>query len=218
MFELFRPAPQLPMDRRIEGRDVYIRPPAEFDWSGWAQLREVSRDFLVPWEPTWPADGLTRAAFRRRLRHYAEEWQAGAGYAFFIFARADDGLRGGITLSNVRRGVAQAGTLGYWVGAPFARQGVMSDAIRCVIAFAFDDLRLHRLEAACLPRNEASKCVLAKAGFREEGFAPKYLKINGRWEDHLLFALLEEQAAALRAREGLGGRLSVPRGAAVGDR
>ncbi|MFM2128465.1 MAG: hypothetical protein RL477_11 [Pseudomonadota bacterium] len=203
MFDLFKGNTGLPLDERIDGRKIYIRPPADADWAEWAQLRELSRDFLVPWEPTWPADCLTRAAFRRRLRHYGEEWQSGAGYAFFIFSRTGDALQGGITLSNVRRGVAQTGTLGYWVGKTCARQGVMSDAIRCMLRFCFDNLRLHRVEAACLPRNAASRGVLAKAGFREEGFAPKYLRINGEWEDHLLFAILENEAAGLRAREGL---------------
>jgi ribosomal-protein-alanine N-acetyltransferase len=203
MFELFKGGLGLPLDERIDGRRAYIRPPADYDWQAWAELREASRDFLVPWEPTWPADCLTRTAYRRRLRHYAEEWHSGAGYAFFIFSRADDALQGGITLSNVRRGVAQTGTLGYWVGKPYARQGVMSDAIGCTLRFCFDTLRLHRVEAACLPRNGASRGVLTKAGFREEGLAPKYLRINGEWEDHILFAILDQEAVAQRAREGL---------------
>ena len=180
-----------------------MRPPTESDWSEWVELREVSRDFLIPWEPTWPADCLTRTAFRRRLRHYADEWHSGAGYAFFIFSRDGDRLQGGITLSNVRRGVAQTGTLGYCVGKPYSRQGVMSDGIRCMLRFCFESLRLHRVDAACLPRNAASRGVLVKAGFREEGFAPKYLRINGEWEDHMLFAILDHEAAAQRAREGL---------------
>jgi ribosomal-protein-alanine N-acetyltransferase len=198
MLDIFKSNHRMPVEERVEGGNVYIRPPQDEDWKAWADLRERSREFLVPWEPTWPVDSLTRHAYRRRLRHYAEEWQAGAGYAFFIFSRADDGLRGGITLSNVRRGVAQTGTLGYWVGAPFARQGVMSDALSCIVDYAFHQLHLHRLEAACLPRNDASKGVLLKSGFREEGFAPKYLRINGVWEDHLLFALLAEEAMKRR--------------------
>jgi ribosomal-protein-alanine N-acetyltransferase len=137
------------------------------------------------------------------MRHYADEWHSGVGYAFFIFGRDEEDLRGGITLSNVRRGVAQTGTLGYWVGKPFARQGVMSDAIRCVLRFAFDNLHLHRVEAACLPRNEPSRGVLGKAGFRQEGYAPKYLRINGEWEDHLLFAIVEDEMALLRYRDNL---------------
>src|SRR3546814_894143 len=140
----------------------------------------------------WSSDVCSSdLAFRRRLRHYAEEWHTGQGYAFFIFSQADDALRGGITLSNVRRGVAQTGTLGYWVGRPFARQGIMSEGLRCMLRFSFEHLRLHRVEAACLPRNTASRGVLAKAGFREEGFAPKYLRIAGEWEDHVLFAILD---------------------------
>ena len=203
MFDLFKGGNGLPQDERIDGHRIYVRPPAESDWAEWVELREVSRDFLIPWEPTWPADCLTRTAFRRRLRHYADEWHSGAGYAFFIFSRDGDRLQGGITLSNVRRGVAQTGTLGYWVGKPYSRQGVMSDAIRCMLRFCFESLRLHRVDAACLPRNMASRGVLAKAGFREEGFAPKYLRINGEWEDHMLFAILDHEAAAQRAREGL---------------
>lgn len=203
MFDLFKGGNGLPQDERIDGRRVYVRPPTESDWSEWVELREVSRDFLIPWEPTWPADCLTRTAFRRRLRHYADEWHSGAGYAFFIFSRDGDRLQGGITLSNVRRGVAQTGTLGYWVGKPYSRQGVMSDGIRCMLRFCFESLRLHRVDAACLPRNAASRGVLVKAGFREEGFAPKYLRINGEWEDHMLFAILDHEAAAQRAREGL---------------
>jgi ribosomal-protein-alanine N-acetyltransferase len=194
MFDLFKPGPGLPLSERLDGDRAYLRPPADYDWADWAQLREVSRDFLIPWEPTWPADSLTKSAYRRRLRHYADEWHAGAGYAFFIFSRADDSLQGGITLSNVRRGVAQSGTLGYWVGRPFARQGVMSDAIRSILGFSFGKLALHRVEAACLPRNAASRGVLEKCNFREEGFAPKYLKINGEWEDHVLFAILADEA------------------------
>jgi len=204
MLDLFKSSHRLPAEERVEGRNVYIRPPQDEDWKPWADLRERSREFLVPWEPTWPIDSLTRHAFRRRLRHYSEEWQMGAGYAFFIFSRADNGLRGGITLSNVRRGVAQTGTLGYWVGAPFARQGVMSDGLACVIEYSFQHLHLHRLEAACLPRNAASQGVLRKSGFREEGFAPKYLRINGVWEDHLLFALLAEEAMKQRLKQDNG--------------
>jgi ribosomal-protein-alanine N-acetyltransferase len=203
MFDLFKGGLGLPQDERVDGRRIYIRPPANYDWPAWAELRESSRAFLVPWEPTWPIDCLTRAAYRRRLRHYTDEWHAGAGYTFFIYGRDNDALKGAITLSNVRRGVAQTGTLGYWVGQPFARQGVMSDAIRVMLFFAFDNLHLHRVEAACLPRNDASRGVLRKAGFRSEGMAPKYLRINGEWEDHLLYAMLKSDLTAIKAREGL---------------
>ncbi|MCZ6886385.1 MAG: GNAT family protein [Alphaproteobacteria bacterium] len=198
MLELFKPAHRMPAEERIDGENVFIRPPQDTDWASWAELRNLSRDFLIPWEPTWPADGLTRSAYRRRVRHYADEWQSGIGYAFFVFSRAEGALRGGITLSNVRRGVSQSGTLGYWIGAPFAGQGIMTEALGRVMDYAFGQLQLHRLEAACLPRNEASKKVLQKNGFREEGFAPKYLKIDGNWEDHLLFAVLADEISSTK--------------------
>ena len=171
-----------------------MRQPEERDWRPWADLRALSRDFLAPWEPTWPADALTREAYRRRLRRYGIDWREDAGYSFFIFRLGDSALIGGVTLGNVRRGVAQSGTLGYWIGLPYARQGFMTDALQATIAFSFQTLQLHRLEAACLPANAASQGVLYKLGFRQEGYARKYLRISGNWHDHLLFALLAEEA------------------------
>ena len=99
---------------------------------------------------------------------------------------------GGINITNVRRGIALQGTLGYWIGAAFARQGYMTEAMRAMLAFAFTDLKLHRVEAACLPDNAASWALLLKCGFTEEGRARQYLRINGRWQDHLTFAILRE--------------------------
>ena len=130
-----------------------MRAPQMADFTEWSALREVSRDFLTPWEPTWPADDLTRGAFRRRLKRYAEDLRTDQAYPFFLFRKDDNVLVGGLTLSNIRRGVAQAGSLGYWTGAPFARRGHMTAAVRALIPFAFSVLRLHRLEAACIPTN-----------------------------------------------------------------
>jgi len=174
----------------IEGEAVYLRAPQMSDYTEWATLREASRAFLTPWEPTWPADDLSRSAFRRRLRRYAEDQRSDQSYAFFLFRKSDHVLTGGLTLANVRRGVAQAGSLGYWVGEPFARRGMMSDAVRALVPFAFGALRLHRLEAACIPSNAASIRLLGNAGFSREGYARQYLCINGLWQDHLLFARL----------------------------
>jgi ribosomal-protein-alanine N-acetyltransferase len=179
---------------RLVGRRVYLRQPEDRDWRPWADLRATSHDFLVPWEPSWPADALSRETYRRRLRRYGIDWREDAGYSFFVFRLGDNTLLGGATLGNVRRGVAQAGTLGYWIGQPHARQGFMTDAVQAMVAFAFESLQLHRLEAACLPSNEASRGVMRKLGFKEEGFARKYLRIDGEWCDHLLFALLAEDA------------------------
>jgi ribosomal-protein-alanine N-acetyltransferase len=175
----------------VRGEGVYLRPGEMRDYEAWARLREVSRDFLVRWEPTWPADDLTRASFRRRLRRHSEEIDRDEAYPFLLFRQKDDVLLGGLTLGQVRRGVAQAATLGYWMGEPHAGKGHMARAVRAAIGFAFATLRLHRIEAACLPHNIPSVQLLEGVGFVREGYARAYLRINGTWQDHLLFALVE---------------------------
>ena len=180
----------------IEGDEVFLRAPQMSDYSEWATLREASRAFLTPWEPTWPADDLGRSAFRRRLRRYAEDQRADSSYAFFLFRKSDHALVGGLTLANIRRGVAQAGSLGYWTGEPFARRGLMAAAVGALVPFAYSSLRLHRLEAACIPTNAASIRLLERSGFVREGYAREYLCINGLWQDHLLYARLNGDRAA----------------------
>jgi ribosomal-protein-alanine N-acetyltransferase len=176
----------------IAGRGVTLRVPQSNDYDEWARVREVSRTFLTPWEPTWPADDLTRAAFRRRLKRYSEDLRSDLAYAFLVFRAQDGAMVGGLTLANIRRGVAQAGAIGYWVGAPFTRQGYMTAAMRALVPFCFGTLRLHRLEAACIPTNAASVALLEKTGFQREGYARAYLCINGIWQDHLLYARLKD--------------------------
>jgi ribosomal-protein-alanine N-acetyltransferase len=178
----------------IEGQGVTLRLPQMAEFEEWAALRTASRDFLTPWEPSWPADDLTRAAFRRRLKRYAEDWRTDQSYAFFIFRKQDNLLLGGLTLANVRRGVAQAGSIGYWLGMPFASNGYMTAAVKGVLPFCFETLRLHRVEAACIPTNTASIRLLERCGFLREGYARQYLCINGVWQDHLLFARLKDDA------------------------
>ena len=175
----------------VVGEGIVLRAPPMADFAAWAQLRETSQKFLTPWEPTWPADDLTRAAYRQRLRRYAEDMRTDQAYPFFLFRGEDNALLGGLALANIRRGVAQAGSLGYWTGAPFIRRGYMTAAVRALIPVAFDVLRLHRLEAACIPTNLASIRLLEKTGFRREGYARSYLCINGAWQDHLLYARLQ---------------------------
>jgi Acetyltransferases, including N-acetylases of ribosomal proteins len=178
----------------IRGAEVYLRYPRMTDYKAWAKLRGDSRDFLTPWEPSWSRDELTKGSFRRRIKRYQKECRLDSAYAFFVFRAADNELLGGCTLSNVRRGVTQACALGYWIGQRHARHGYMFDAVRALVPFIFSTLGLHRIEAACLPVNEASQALLTKAGFRQEGLARKYLQINGEWRDHVLFALLEDDA------------------------
>jgi ribosomal-protein-alanine N-acetyltransferase len=174
----------------VEGQGVLLRPPRTGDYAAWSDLREQSRAYLQPWEPAWPDDDLTRAAYRRRLGVYAREMETGHAWPFFVFDPSGCTLYGAITLSNVRRGVAETGTLGYWIGQPFAGKGIATAAVRTVSRFAFQSARLHRLEASCLPTNLASRRVLEKAGFVKEGEARAYLKINGVWADHVLFGLV----------------------------
>jgi len=172
----------------VTGDKVMLRLPQMSDFEEWAALRETSRAFLVPWEPTWPADDLSRASFRRRLKRYAEDQRNDFAYPYFIFRNEDQKLVGGLTVTNIRRGVAQAGSLGYWMGAAYARQGYMTVAVRALVAFSFSTLKLHRVEAACIPENTASVRLLEKTGFVREGYAREYLCINGSWHDHLLYA------------------------------
>jgi ribosomal-protein-alanine N-acetyltransferase len=176
----------------LRGSRVFLRTPQMADHASWAALRAKSRQFLEPWEPLWAHDELTRTAFRQRVKRAWRDIEDDAAYPFLIFLNKGSPLCGGLTLSNVRRGVAQTATLGYWVGAPFAGKGYMADAVRTVLPFVFGQLGLHRLEAACLPNNEASVRLLRSSGFTHEGHARRYLKINGEWRDHLLFAILAE--------------------------
>jgi ribosomal-protein-alanine N-acetyltransferase len=182
-------------DLRLEGEGVRLRPHRSGDFVEWATLRARSRAFLQPWEPTWPADDLTRGAWRRRLSAYAHDMERGLAFPFLVFRHGDGAMVGGITLSNIRRGVAQMGSIGYWAGLPYTRQGYTLDAVRAVTRFAFGRLGLHRVEAACIPTNEPSRGVLLKAGFSQEGLARAYLRINGVWHDHLLFGIVSPAPA-----------------------
>lgn len=175
----------------INGERVMLRFPRAADYDEWARLREASRGFLTPWEPTWASDELSRGAYRRRLRRYADDVRADQAYAFFAVAHDSGALVGGLTLSAVRRGVTQSCSLGYWMGEYHAGRGLMTDAVRAIVPYVFETLRLHRLEAACLPTNEPSKRLLRRVGFTEEGYARQFLRIDGAWRDHVLFAMLE---------------------------
>ncbi|MCX7347967.1 MAG: GNAT family protein [Alphaproteobacteria bacterium] len=174
-----------------DGRAL-IRVPDMGDYEQWSVLRAQSRDFLSPWEPIWPANDLTRTAFRSRIRQYWRDIDEDVAYPYFIYDSDGETLVGALTLSNVRRGVAQTATLGYWIGQPHARHGYMTSAVRLICDFAFRHIGLHRVEAACLPHNTASVGLLQKCGFAPEGLARGYLKIAGEWRDHLLFARLSD--------------------------
>lgn len=172
----------------IDGSGIYLRVPKMSDFEEWAGLRRASREFLTPWEPVWPEDDLTRGAFRRRIRRYERDLHEESGYAFLVFRKNDNAMVGGVTLTNLRRGAAQAGSLGYWMGEAFSGKGYMSAAVSALLPFSHGMLRLRRIEAACLASNVASIRLLEKMNFTREGVARQYLSIAGSWQDHLLFA------------------------------
>lgn len=175
---------------RVETERMTLRPPIHSDFRQWASLRSFSRNFLEPWEPTWAPDHLTRKAFTNRVYWAQRAINQGNAVPFFLLRRSDNTLLGAITIDNIRRGPAQDGTLGYWIGEPYSRQGHMAEAIKAVSHYAFTSLGLSRLQAACLPENEASRGCLEKSGFKYEGVAQAYLQINGRWRNHVLYASL----------------------------
>jgi ribosomal-protein-alanine N-acetyltransferase len=182
---------------------LLLRGPRMHDYAAWAALRRRSRTYLQPFEPRWSEADLAPRVFSARIRRSREEARAGTDFSFLVF-RSEGGTRealvGGITLSNIRRRASQSGTLGYWMGEEFAAQGLMSEAVGAVVAFGFDQLGLHRLHAAIMPHNAASRRVLEKNGFREEGYAESYLQIDGAWRDHVLFGLVRDRHLAGKSK------------------
>ena len=175
---------------RLETERMALRLPQHSDFAAWTALREESRDFLTPWEPLWSADHLSRKAFTNRVYWAQRASRNNSAIPFFMERLVDGALLGAITIDNIRRGPAQMATIGYWIGAPYARQGYMTEAIGAVVRYAFTTLDMSRIEAACLPDNAASRGVLERAGFKYEGVAQSYLQINGRWRTHVLYANL----------------------------
>jgi ribosomal-protein-alanine N-acetyltransferase len=168
-----------------------LDPPTPADRDEFLELVRVSRDFQRPWTDP-PADA---AAFARLLQH-----NRGEDFDFSLLRRvSDSAIIGAFELSHIVRGGFQNAYLGYWIGAPYAGQGYMSDGMRLLLRRAFDELRLHRIEANIQPGNQPSLALVRRSGFRREGFSPRYLKIGGRWRDHERWAILAEDARG-RAR------------------
>jgi ribosomal-protein-alanine N-acetyltransferase len=195
----------LPFLRRdfpaLRGDRVILRLPVSQDFKEWASLRGESRSFLEPWEPSWASDELEKSAWRYRLKRYRDDYARGLAIPFFIFENSSGHLLGGVTLGNIRHGVARSGHIGYWIGEKYAGQGYMLEALELLARHAFDTMRLHRIEAACIPGNQRSVRVLEKAGFTREGLLRSYLKINGTWQDHYLYALIADDPRTERARD-----------------
>lgn len=175
---------------RLETERLTLRPPIHSDYRAWAALRQESVAFLQPWEPTWATDHLTRKSFTNRVYWAQRSISNGTALPLFVVRRHDEAVLGAITLDHIRRGPAQAGTTGYWIGAMYARQGYMREAIEAVVHYAFTTLDLSRIEAGCLPENTPSRGLLESCGYKYEGVAQAYLQISGRWRNHVLYANL----------------------------
>lgn len=186
-------ASRYPEPTCLETERTLLQRPQLADYKAWADLRRESSDFLRPFEPTWAADELTRSSYRARLRKQEADITSGRGLPWFIFNKSDaQQLLGGITLSNIRRGVAETGTLGYWMGKKYASNGFMKEAVMAVCDNVFGLQKLHRIEAATVIENRRSQALLERCGFQREGIAREYLRIDGSWRDHILFARLAE--------------------------
>lgn len=187
---------RVPYDISLEGNGIILRMPDVKDWKEWTQLRKLSASFLVPWEPLWPADAVTIDFYMRQWRRYARRWIQDREYPFLIFRRDEYGrqgaLLGGITITDIKRSVYQVGTLGYWIGAPFAGQGIMRQALDLILPFAFEQLGLNRIDATVMPENERSIRLLRSLGFREIGLSKHNMQIEGAWRDQLIFEKIKQ--------------------------
>jgi len=184
----------------IETDRLSLRLPEIGDHTAWSLLRRNGEGFLRPWEPTWSTDHFTRRSFRNRVYWAWRAREEGKALALFMIRRDDKRLIGAITLDNIRRGPSQSAQVGYWVGPEHARQGYMREALAALVAHAFVEMDLSRIEAACLPENLASRGLLEVSDFAYEGRALAYLQINGRWRDHVLYARLRADRAVRETR------------------
>lgn len=171
---------------------LLIRAPERADYTAWAEGRRQSRDYLEPWEPRWPADALSKEDWTRRLRAWRAGWRDDRAYVFLIFGREGGELLGGVSITNVRRGPAQMGSLGYWLLKGAAGHGYMSEGVERVCRWCSAELRLARIEAGTLVDNTRSQQVLERCRFLKEGQARAYLEIGGRRRDHILYARVLE--------------------------
>lgn len=182
-----------PSHKPLESERLFLRLPLPSDWVPWFYLRERSRPFLEPWEPRWPSEKLTKNDYYRRLSNYYKKQRLGMGVYHHIILKETNELVGGLNLLHIMRGALQCASLGYWVGQEFHSNGFMTEAIQTVLPHAYETMGLHRVQAAVIPINEPSVKVLRKCHFVEEGTARKYVKINGRWQDHKIFSLAREE-------------------------
>jgi [ribosomal protein S5]-alanine N-acetyltransferase len=177
-----------PMRGVIErGRTVYLRAPKQSDRDEFLRLARASRDLHRPWvyAPETP----------REFAAYLSHCSGAAKRCLLVCRREDDAIVGVYNVSEITRGFFESAFLGYYAFAPTAGRGLMAEGLELVLRYAFKRLKLHRLEANIQPGNERSKRLVDRAGFRYEGYSPRYLKIGGRWRDHERWAITREDWA-----------------------
>ena len=182
----------------ITGRKVILRPPQYSDWKAWADERKKNKLYLQPWEPLWSINELERSSFVKRVRMFERLSHNDQAYSFLIFTSDNEDFIGEVNISNVQRGVIQSCTIGYWIAKDCEGKGMMSESLELVKEFIFNELKLHRIEAACLPHNIPSLKVLLKNGFIKEGTARKLLKINDKWQDHTVLSFIIDDFKKLK--------------------
>jgi [ribosomal protein S5]-alanine N-acetyltransferase len=187
----------------LSGRRIVLRTLSDSDYDAWFDVRRRCRDWLIPWEPRpagAPPTPEDRSSFAARCAARERERQLGGGYGFGVFV--DGRFAGEVTLSSIQRGPFQNGFIGYWIDRELAGRGLTPEAVVVVLRFAFEELALHRVEIAIVPRNQPSRRVMEKLELREEGVALGYLEIDGRWEDHVRYAITTEEWSARREQLG----------------
>ena len=187
---------------RLYGRRVVLRPLVAQDFNGWSEVRRRNGEWLTQWEPMrlthHPDPETNREVFAARCGARERERLAGTQYAFGIFV--DGAFAGEINLNNVVRGAFQSATIGYWIDKSRAGRSLMSEAVVVLAQYAFEEMRLHRLEICIIPRNVNSRRVMEKLDIRTEGIAERFLEINGVWEDHIRYGITYEEWSERRAQ------------------
>ncbi|HEV2992933.1 MAG TPA: GNAT family protein [Acidimicrobiia bacterium] len=186
----------------LTGARVTLRPLKGGDWEAWREVRIRSREWLEAWEPLGEPgapDPITDPeAFKARCGAWDRQRHFDAAYGFGIFLRKGSAFAGEVSLGSVQRGPFQSANVGYWIDLEHAGRGYMPEAVAVVLRFAFEDLGLHRVEAAIVPRNVKSRRVAEKLGLRDEGTSQRFLQIRGAWEDHVRYAITAEEWSARR--------------------
>jgi [ribosomal protein S5]-alanine N-acetyltransferase len=183
-------------DDALSGRRVELRPLEGGDFDLWRAVRERSREWLEPWEPmadpTSPDPATDAEAFRARCGAWERQRHFDTAYGYGMFVHEGPFI-GEVSLGSVQRGPFQSAFVGYWVDAEHAGQGYVPEGVAIILRYGFEELGLHRIEAAIVPRNTASRRVMDKLGLREEGLAERFLQIRGVWEDHVRYAITVEE-------------------------